>query len=57
MEIVENPEEEEVGGCLILRVIYGGPGASRVAVVVENLPANAGHTRDASWEDLTWRRA
>ena len=57
MVIVENPEEEEVGGCLILRVIYGGPGASRVAVVVENLPANAGHTRDASWEDLTWRRA
>ena len=29
MEIVENLEEEEVGGRLIIRVIYRGPGASQ----------------------------
>jgi len=46
LEIVENLKEEEVGGRLILRVIYSGPGASRVALVVKNLPASAGHTGD-----------
>ena len=47
-----------VGGWLFLRVhvgslsgCYGALGASRVVLVVKNLPANAGDVRDASRED------
>ena len=46
LEIVENLEEEEVGGRIEVRVVYSGPGASHVVLVVKNPPANAGHTWD-----------
>ena len=45
---------------LILGYVCAGPGASQVALVIKNLPANTGDARDAGlipgFRKIPWRR-